>query len=93
MGSPAYLDVAIPDLGIEPVAFSDTESFPVYYLPHVTVQTAPGDMFMWSGFLSNGSMIAPGNYTQRVAGLRPLGDPKNVDDWVVMVFPCNVLSD
>lgn len=37
--------------------------------------------FWWLGRLSNGSQIAPGDYTMRVAALAPFADPGKADSW------------
>ncbi|PHH59124.1 hypothetical protein CDD81_3718 [Ophiocordyceps australis] len=43
--------------------------------------------FWWFGNLANGTMIPPGNYTMRVAALRPHGNPQLSDHWQVAQLP------
>lgn len=38
---------------------------------------------LWLGGLGNGSQIAPGNYSMRLAALRPFGDEAVAADWHV----------
>jgi hypothetical protein len=66
--------------------FSNTSPFPLTNIERVSGLVALPTL-SWPGYFANGSTIVNGNYTQRIAGLKPLGDPTNVDDWVVHVFP------
>jgi hypothetical protein len=100
LGSTTYVSSYVGDpAGVQPVNFSLTSPFPVTSLgdhapnpPTALNLLFPWDIFLWTGFFANGSRIEVGNYTQRVAGLKPLGDPQNAEDWVVHVFPLEVLG-
>jgi hypothetical protein len=100
LGSTTYVSSFVGDPGgVQPVNFSLTNPFPVTSLvdralnpPTGPSLLFPWDIFLWTGFFTNGSKIEVGNYTHRVAGVKPLGDPKNAEDWVVHVFPLEVLA-
>ena len=42
--------------------------------------------------LANGSSIPDGDYFQRIAVLKPWGNPENVKNWDVYVIPFTVES-
>ncbi|KAG6001893.1 hypothetical protein E4U21_003742 [Claviceps maximensis] len=60
------------------VDINDTVSFPL-----MRVSRGYG-RFWWFGKLSNGTKIAPGNYSMRIAALRPYGEPRISDHWDIM---------
>ncbi|KAG5978809.1 hypothetical protein E4U55_005909 [Claviceps digitariae] len=60
------------------VDINDTVSFPL-----MRVSRGHG-RFWWFGKLSNGTKIAPGNYSMRIAALRPYGEPRISDHWDIM---------
>jgi hypothetical protein len=90
LGSATYVSSGVPSL-IQPVNFSFTSPFPITNMARISASVA-GDVFLWTGFFPNGSQITAGNYTQRVAGLKPLGDRQNTEDWLVHVFPLEILG-
>ncbi|KAG6031336.1 hypothetical protein E4U41_007606 [Claviceps citrina] len=60
------------------VDINDTVSFPL-------MRVSRGyERFWWFGKLSNGTKIAPGNYSMRIAALRPYGEPRISDHWDIM---------
>ncbi|TWU78159.1 hypothetical protein ED733_007594 [Metarhizium rileyi] len=63
---------------VSKVNIDDTISFPLTRIPRGYQR------FWWFGKLSNGSQITPGNYTMRIAALRPYGNPKISDHWDVV---------
>ncbi|KAK7917421.1 subtilase [Apiospora marii] len=40
-------------------------------------------LYRWAGHMGNGSVVAPGNYTMRVAASRPFADLSKVEGWEV----------
>ncbi|GAB0132019.1 hypothetical protein EsDP_00000469 [Epichloe bromicola] len=60
------------------VDINDTISFPL------TRVSRGHQRFWWFGKLSNGTKIAPGNYSMRIAALRPYGEPRISDHWDIM---------
>ncbi|KAG5971559.1 hypothetical protein E4U58_007410 [Claviceps cyperi] len=60
------------------VDINDTISFPLMRVPR------GNGRFWWFGKLSNGTKIAPGNYSMRIAALRPYGEPRISDHWDIM---------
>ncbi|QLI67948.1 Pyrolysin [Metarhizium brunneum] len=60
------------------VDINDTVSFPLTRIPRGYQR------YWWFGKLSNGTQISPGNYTMRIAALRPYGNPKISDHWDVV---------
>ncbi|KEY74489.1 hypothetical protein S7711_10171 [Stachybotrys chartarum IBT 7711] len=61
---------------------NDVLPMPVHYL---TRQYA--HFYSWFGKLANGTQIAPGNYTMRIAALLPFGNPYASDNWDVAKMP------
>ncbi|KAG6015786.1 hypothetical protein E4U43_004768 [Claviceps pusilla] len=60
------------------VDINDTVSFPLMRVPR------GHGRFWWFGKLSNGTKIVPGNYSMRIAALRPYGEPRISDHWDIM---------
>ncbi|KFA48007.1 hypothetical protein S40293_02676 [Stachybotrys chartarum IBT 40293] len=57
---------------------NDTISFPL------TRVRRSYQRYWWFGKLANGTQIRPGNYSMRVAALRPYGNPEIADHWDVV---------
>ncbi|KAI9149644.1 Vegetative incompatibility protein [Paramyrothecium foliicola] len=60
----------------------DVLPLPDYYLNRQT-----SHHYMWFGKLANGTQIAPGNYTMRIAALLPFGNPEVSADWDIANTP------
>lgn len=91
LGSATYISSGTDAL-VQTRNFSNTSPFPLTNIARVSESVALPTL-SWPGYFANGSTIVYGNYTQRIAGLKPLGDPTNVDDWVVHVFPMQYSDD
>ncbi|TLD03253.1 uncharacterized protein PgNI_12478 [Pyricularia grisea] len=77
------------DFGAPPYNLSDPyysnqmEPFPLKFLTRLSTYNPNEKKYWWMGKMANGSQIAPGNYTMRVAASRPFGDLTKVDGWEV----------
>lgn len=67
----------------DPAVNSQTTPMPARHLSRQGM-SQPGDKkWRWLGKLADGTQIAPGNYTMRVAAARPFADLSRVDGWEV----------
>ncbi|KLU86996.1 hypothetical protein MAPG_06002 [Magnaporthiopsis poae ATCC 64411] len=67
----------------DPAVNSQTKPMPARHLSRRGMSQPGDDKWRWLGRLTNGTQIAPGNYTMRVAAARPFGDLSRLDGWEV----------
>ncbi|KAK7973165.1 minor extracellular protease vpr [Apiospora saccharicola] len=56
---------------------------PVRFISRNGLALRDSYLYRWAGHMGNGSVVAPGNYTMRVAASRPLADLSKVEGWEV----------
>ncbi|KAK7947007.1 subtilisin-like protein [Apiospora aurea] len=71
------------DLTDPAVVKANTIETPIMSLSRNGFATRDSYTYRWAGHLANGSIVAPGNYTMRVAASRPFGDLSKVEGWEV----------
>ncbi|KAI6308103.1 hypothetical protein MCOR34_007347 [Pyricularia oryzae] len=67
----------------DPFYSSQMEPFPQRFLSRLSTFNPGEQKYWWMGKMANGSQIAPGNYTMRVAASRPFADLTKADGWEV----------
>ncbi|TLS27276.1 hypothetical protein PpBr36_04001 [Pyricularia pennisetigena] len=67
----------------DPFYSSQMEPFPQRFISRHSTYNPGEQKYWWMGKMANGSQIAPGNYTMRVAASKPLADLTKVDGWEV----------
>ena len=65
------------------VVAANTLATPLRYLARDGIYSRAMSQYMWLGHLANDTIVAPGNYTMRVAVPRPFADLGKADGWEV----------
>ncbi|KAI9147260.1 Minor extracellular protease vpr [Paramyrothecium foliicola] len=66
---------------------TDSIPFPLYDMNRNGVYGQYRSSFQWHGMLANKTQLEPGNYTMRLAALKPFGVPEKASDWSVWEVP------
>ncbi|KAL8369731.1 hypothetical protein RB595_000185 [Gaeumannomyces hyphopodioides] len=75
----------------DPAVNSQVTPMPARFLSRFGMSQPSDKKWRWLGKLADGTQIAPGNYTMRVAASRPFADLSRVDGWEVWRHEFQVL--
>ncbi|KAK7974455.1 hypothetical protein PG989_016303 [Apiospora arundinis] len=71
------------DLADPAVVKKNTVETPIRYLSRDGLYSRAGNTYRWLGHMANGTLLAPGNYTLRIAASRPFADLGKAEGWEV----------
>ncbi|KAH8885911.1 subtilase [Thozetella sp. PMI_491] len=84
IGSVAYWRYS-PNYAVFDPSFDDASD--LVNFPATFFYRGQGYRYAWLGDMADGSKIAPGKYTMRIAALKPFGDPTHADNWDIWDTP------